>query len=94
MAKRICIAEDSRTQAKILEEILVKKGYEVTVAEDGMDGLYKVNEVMPDLIISDVEMPKMSGYEFCRTVKADDALKHIPFVLLTLLTNVKDVEGP
>jgi response regulator RpfG family c-di-GMP phosphodiesterase len=91
MAKRICVTEDSRTQAKILEEILVKKGYEVIVAENGMDGLYKVNEVMPDLIISDVEMPQMNGYEFCRTLKADEGLKHIPFVLLTLLSNVKDV---
>jgi len=91
MTKRICIAEDSRTQAKILEEILVKRGFEVIVAGDGMDGLYQVNEVMPDLIISDVEMPKMNGYEFCRTVKTDKDLKHIPFILLTLLTNVKDV---
>ncbi|MDD3846140.1 MAG: response regulator [Syntrophorhabdaceae bacterium] len=91
MAKRICIAEDSRTQARILEEILTKRGYEVTVAENGMDGLYRVNETMPDLIISDVEMPQMNGYEFCRTIKTDGELKRIPFVLLTLLSNVRDV---
>jgi len=91
MAKRICITEDSRTQARILEDILSKKGYAVTVAENGIDGLYKVSQTMPDLIISDVEMPQMNGYEFCRTVKTDDGLKHIPFVLLTLLSNVRDV---
>ncbi len=91
MAKRICITEDSKTQARILEEILVRRGYEVTVAENGMDGLYKITEVRPDLIISDVEMPQMNGYEFCRTVKTDKDLRDIPFIILTLLSNVKDV---
>ena len=91
MAKCICIAEDSRSQAKILTEVLSRKGYSVMVAENGLEGLYKIAETRPDLIISDVEMPQMNGYEFCKTVKSDRELKNIPFVLLTLLSNIKDV---
>jgi len=91
MNKRICIAEDSKSQAKILSEILAGNGYSVVVAASGLEGLYKIAEVRPDLIISDVEMPQMDGYEFCRTVKSDSELKGIPFVLLTLLSNMKDV---
>lgn len=91
MGKRICIAEDSKSQAKVLYEILTGKGYAVVIAENGLEGLYKVNEDMPDLIISDVEMPQMDGYEFCRTVKSDRNFSQIPFVILTLLSDVKDV---
>ena len=91
MEKRICIAEDSKSQAKVLCEILEGKGYAVVVAGNGLEGLYKVNEARPDLIISDVEMPQMDGYEFCRTVKSDREFRQIPFVILTLLSDVKDV---
>ncbi|HOW53608.1 MAG TPA: response regulator [Syntrophorhabdaceae bacterium] len=91
MDKLICIAEDSRSQAKILHETLTGRGYAVVLAENGLEGLYKVNEAKPDLIISDVEMPQMDGYEFCRTVKNDRELKRIPFIMLTLLSSIKDV---
>ncbi len=91
MAKRICITEDSKSQARVAEKIFVDRGYEVILADNGMDALYKINETKPDLIISDVEMPHMNGYDFCRTVKSDNELKHIPFILLTLLSGMKDV---
>jgi len=91
MTKRICITEDSRSQALIAETIFADRGYEVVLAENGMDALYKINEMRPDLIISDVEMPHMNGYDLCRTVKSDTELKHIPFILLTLLSSITDV---
>lgn len=91
MVKKICIAEDSRSQANVLRKTLVDRGYSVTVAENGLDGLYRVNEVRPDLIISDVDMPQMDGYEFCKTIKSDKEFRQTPFVLLTLLSNMKDV---
>ncbi len=91
MTRRICITEDSKSQARIAEKIFSDRGYEVILAENGMDALYKINESPPDLIISDVEMPHMNGYELCRTVKSDTELKHIPFILLTLLSSITDV---
>jgi len=72
--KRILVAEDSRSQARILQETLSKSGYAVTLAEDGLTGLYKLMEAKPHLVISDVWMPRMNGYEFCRTLKTTKAI--------------------
>jgi signal transduction histidine kinase len=87
----VMIVEDSRTQAEMLKSTLEKHGYHPVVAGNGRDALDMLNEVMPDVIISDVIMPVMDGYEFCRTVKNDDRFKHIPVILLTMLTDSKDV---
>ena len=61
--------------------------YDVLLAEDGEEGLSKARQEMPDIIISDIVMPKMSGTEFCRQMKEDDKTCHIPIVLLTALTS-------
>jgi len=87
----ILIVEDSKAQMKALEGILQKAGYVVRTAHDGVDGLYMLMSSMPDLIISDVQMPKMNGYEFCRVIKDDKNLKHIPVILLTSLSNTEDI---
>ena len=91
MTGRICIAEDSKSQARIAERIFADRGYEVILAENGMDALYKIAEKRPDVIISDVEMPHMNGFDLCRTIKSDTELKTIPFILLTLLSSITDV---
>ncbi len=57
--------------------------FDLVTAVDGQDGLEKARAELPDLIISDVMMPRMNGYEFCRAVKSDDALNHIPVIMLT-----------
>jgi signal transduction histidine kinase len=87
----VLIVEDSRTQAEMLKNILEKQGYTVTVAENGRSALELLDSINPDVIISDVVMPVMGGYEFCRTVKNDDRYRHIPVILLTMLTDSKDV---
>ena len=89
--KRILLAEDSRSQAKILAETLERNGYVVTLAEDGLTGLYKLMESKPQLVISDVWMPRMNGYEFCRTLKNDHDLRNIPVILLTSMSDVEDI---
>ena len=89
--KRILLAEDSRSQAKILAETLEGDGYVVTLAEDGLAGLYKLMETKPQLVISDVWMPRMNGYEFCRTLKNDQDLRNIPVILLTSMSDVEDI---
>jgi putative nucleotidyltransferase with HDIG domain len=83
----ILILEDSKSQAEALNKILSRKGYVVTAAKDGLEGLYALMSLKPDLIISDVWMPNMNGYEFCRTVKDDVKFQNIPFVLLTSLSD-------
>jgi len=89
--RNILIVDDSKALLKALEGILQKEGFLVKTAHDGVDGLYMLMSSCPDLIISDVQMPKMNGYEFCRTVKDDKKLKHIPFILLTSLSNTEDI---
>jgi DNA-binding response OmpR family regulator len=90
-SRKILVVEDSRTQAEMLKNTLEKHGYAVTVAENGRVALNVLDTVQPDIIISDVVMPVMDGYEFCRTVKDDERFRHIPVILLTMLTNSTDV---
>jgi signal transduction histidine kinase len=91
LAVKVLIVEDSRTQAEILKSTLEKHGFEPVVAENGKQALDLLEAVTPDLIVSDVIMPVMDGYEFCRTVKNDERFRHIPVILLTMLTDSKDV---
>lgn len=88
---RVLIVEDSRTQAEILKHTLEKHGYDPVVTENGREALDMLEEMRPDVIISDVVMPVMDGYEFCRTVKNDERFKDIPLILLTMLTDTRDV---
>ena len=85
------IAEDSRIQAKILESRLQQAGYAVHVGGDGAAALDLARRHKPDIIISDIEMPRMTGYEFCRAVKQDPALRDVPVILLSTLSDSVDI---
>ena len=87
----ILIVEDSAIQAEALRRIIVKAGYAVTVARDGADGLAKALDTPPLLVISDIMMPKMDGFEMCRRIKSEPMLTGIPVILLTSLTDTGDV---
>jgi signal transduction histidine kinase len=89
--RKILVVEDSRTQAEMLKNTLETHGYTVTLAENGKVALESLDTDEPDVIISDVVMPVMDGYEFCRAVKNDERFRHIPVILLTMLTDSKDV---
>ena len=90
-AIRVVIAEDSPTQAVWLEHSLLKRGCSVTVARDGEAALRIVRAEPPDLLISDVVMPKMDGYGLCRAIKADPATANVRVVLATAQTDPADV---
>jgi len=90
-ARRILVAEDSRTQAMRVRLLLEGEGYEVQVAADGREGLRCVQTSPPDLIISDIVMPEVNGYDFCQAVKSTEATKRIPFVLLTGQNTAEDI---
>jgi sigma-B regulation protein RsbU (phosphoserine phosphatase) len=87
----VVIAEDSRMQAKLLERRLVAAGHAVRWAENGAAALELVRQRRPDIIVSDIEMPVMTGYEFCKAVKTDDALRTVPFILLSTLADPIDI---
>ena len=85
--KILCIEDDRETAALIAEELL-DRGYEVTVAHDGRDGLSAILRVMPDLVLSDISMPAMSGFELLERLTAlAPRFSHMPFVFLTALTD-------
>ena len=88
---KILIVEDSPTQAIQLQSLLEGNGYKVSVETNGADAISNLNEHIPDLIISDIVMPEMDGYELCRKIKEDDHLKGIPIVLLTQLMEPEDI---
>ena len=82
MAK-ILIAEDEPDIRNLITFTLRFAGHEVTTAQNGEEALELASTVMPDLILMDVRMPRMDGYEACKRMKADEKLKHIPVVFLS-----------
>jgi phosphoserine phosphatase RsbU/P len=87
----VLIAEDSRMQAKILQKRLTDAGHTVRWAENGALALEMARERRPEIIISDIEMPVATGYEFCKAVKTDPALRTVPFILLSTLSDPIDI---
>jgi two-component system, cell cycle sensor histidine kinase and response regulator CckA len=87
----ILIAEDSATQAVRLQLLLEDAGHRVLVAANGRQALMVARKEPPWLIITDIMMPEMDGYDLCREVKSDRALRNIPVVLLTSLTGPEEV---
>ena len=87
----ILVVEDSRFQAKRLRDFLEKSGFSVKLAFNGKEGLAAARRERPALIISDIMMPVMDGFEMCRLVKGDKQLKNIPVILLTSLSHTGDI---
>ncbi|MDP8219700.1 MAG: SpoIIE family protein phosphatase [Candidatus Stygibacter frigidus] len=83
--------EDSKTQAMKLEYLLYKNGYEPVLAASGEQAIELVNQQEPDLIISDILMPAMSGYEFCRQMKNFVKTRHTPLIFLSALSDTHDI---
>ncbi len=87
----VLVAEDSPTQAAILRDTLATAGYEVTLVGNGVQALEAGRRSKPALIITDVVMPDMDGYELCRAVKADAALRDVPVMIVTSLREIDDI---
>lgn len=91
--KRILIIDDNRTLSRIAQGVLARQGYDSDSALDGADGVKKALEGAYDLILLDIVMPGMNGYEVCRQLKASDATKDIPIVFLTSKGNTDETRG-
>src|SRR4051794_7501549 len=88
---RVLVVEDSPTQSRKLQLILESVGFEVAVARDGLEGLGAFRASSFDLVLSDVMMPGMSGYDLCRAIKSGPKAKNVPVMLLTSLSKPNDI---
>lgn len=78
---KVLVVEDSPTQRKVISEFLEGTGLKVVMAKDGVEALEHLQSFSPDLIILDIVMPRMNGYEVCRRLKADTNTKGVPVIL-------------
>lgn len=90
MSECVLIVEDNRVFRKSLYNLLSLKGYTVLTAENGRDALKKINEKPPDVIVSDVSMPYIDGFELLKKVRSKTRTKLTPFILLTARVNLPD----
>lgn len=84
---KVLIVDDTKTLLSLIQIYLMGWGLEFVEAHDGLEGLRKARESRPDLVISDVRMPEMDGFELCAALRADPALHATPVVLLTSLAD-------
>ena len=81
--KKILVVDDSPTDRQYMIETLSKKGFQVVTAESGEDAIVKAKAELPDLILMDVVMPGLNGYQATRQITRDDATRHIPVIMCT-----------
>jgi CheY-like chemotaxis protein len=83
VSQRLLLADDSITIQKVVELILAEEDFEIKSVNNGEEALAVISSFMPDLILADIEMPKMNGYQLCETIKRNPATSTIPVILLT-----------
>ena len=81
--KKILVVDDSPTERHVISELLVRSGYQVITADNGEEGVEKARREKPDLILMDVVMPGLNGYQATRTLTRDETTKHIPIIVCT-----------
>jgi len=91
-SSRVLIADDIQQNRELLEAYLADEGYEILMAADGQQTMQMVDQYQPDLILLDIMMPRMSGYEVCAQIKSDPARRGIPVLMVTALNEAGDIE--
>lgn len=89
---RILIADDNPVNQELLEAYLADEDYEIDFASDGLETLEKVSSFSPDVILLDIMMPKLSGFEVCETLKKSIPTKNIMILMVTALSDLGDIE--
>lgn len=89
---RLLIADDNQQNRELLEAYLGDDGYEIAMACDGQETLDMVQSFGPDLVLLDIMMPRLSGYEVCQQLKDADATQDIPILMVTALNEMGDIE--
>ena len=90
MAPRILLVEDNEMNRDMLSRRLIRRGFEVSLAVDGQEGLDKVRGELPDLVLLDMDLPVVDGWEVARRLKADDQTASIPIIALTAHAMIGD----
>ena len=88
--KKILVVDDSPTERAYMQNMLVKKGYQVILAESGEDGIAKAKSEQPDLVLMDVVMPGLNGFQATRTISREEDTKHIPVIICTTKSQETD----
>ncbi len=78
---KVLVVEDSLAQRQMISDLLKGSGLNVTVASDGVEALEQIQQISPDLVVLDIVMPRMNGYEVCRRLKADPKTQDVPVVM-------------
>lgn len=89
---RVLIADDNEQNRELLDAYLADESYEIFMSVDGEDTMKAVDEHQPDIILLDIMMPRMSGYEVCEQLKADPDRQGIPVLMVTALNEMGDIE--
>ena len=82
-ARRILLAEDEKDVAELIRYTLTKEGYDVTLVTNGAEALRQTREIRPDLVLLDLMIPQLNGWEVCRRLKQDAATRAIPVIMVT-----------
>ena len=90
--KKILIVDDEETNIAMLKSLFAGDNYKITVARDGEEGLAIAKDLIPDLILMDVMMPKMNGFKVCGLIKKDNRLSEIPIMILSSRAGADDIE--
>ena len=90
--KKILVVDDDPTLTALVEKFLKKNGYEVTAVTEAVDGLEHAMKNDPDLIILDIMMPIINGFNFCKLLKQEKETENIPILILTSRNQIKDIE--
>ena len=93
MSKKLLLVDDSNT-ALLMEQMILsyRTSFQLLIAHDGLEAVEKVFTEMPDLIVMDVVMPRMSGIEACKRIRSDAATQHIPIILVTTRGEPENIE--
>ncbi len=91
MAYKILVVDDEPPIVRLMEFILARQGHEMLVAVNGEEALAKIRTHKPDLVLLDIMMPRIDGYEVARQVRADPALAHLPIIMLSAKAQEDDI---
>ncbi len=92
MAKRVLVVEDNELNLKLFSDLLRAHGFVVEPVRDGREAVERARAFAPDLVVMDIQMPHVTGYELLLQLKADDALRHIPVMAVTAYAGREDEE--
>jgi twitching motility two-component system response regulator PilH len=88
---RILVVDDSSTYRQMISEVLAGQGHEIALAVNGADGLEKITSFRPDLVVLDVVMPEMNGYDVCRNLRKDPATQNLPVLMCSSKDEASDL---